>query len=437
MVRRMSLLPSVSIFRHQGYRHYWIARQLISFERQMVAVAIGWQVYDLARETRGVEESAFLLGFVGLAQFLPVLLLSLVGGQAADRYDRKLILLVSNTVRLAAIGGLLATAYLPTSTALPLIFLVAVIMGAVNAFTPAASNSLYPNLVPRDELTQAIAWNSLGFQTAAILGPAAGGFLYLGGPQTVYGTAGMITMIALINFAMAQTPKHIPKKEARGLSLIFEGLRYVRDNKIVFGAISLDLVVVFFAGVTALLPVFARDVLHVGTEGLGLLRAAPAVGAVIVATTLATRPLARRVGRWMLGAIVIYGVAMLGFAVSKLFWLSLILLAITGAADMISVFVRQSLIQLATPDAMRGRVSAVSYIFISGSNELGEFESGIAAWLLGPIGAVLLGGGMAITTAAAWAKLFPALATVDRFEDAAIEGKPPEKEATKAQPQTS
>ena len=387
----------------------------------MVAVAIGWQVYDLARETRSIEESAFLLGIVGLVQFLPVLLLSLVGGQAADRFDRKLILMISNLVRLAAIVALIAASALPTPIALPSIFAAAALMGCVNAFTPAASNALYPRLVPREELTQAIAWNSLGFQTAAILGPAFGGFLYIGGPQTVYASAAAITLIALFNFIIARTPKHEPNPQARSLAMIFEGLRYVRDNKIVLGAISLDLVVVFFGGVTALLPVFARDILHVGAEGLGFLRAAPALGAGLVAFFLATRPLTRRVGIWMLGAVAIYGAAMLGFAFSTLFWVSMVMLAITGAADMISVFVRQSLIQLATPDAMRGRVASVSFIFISGSNELGEFESGVAARFLGPVGAVLLGGTVAIITAAAWFRLFPALGRADKFEDAAIE----------------
>ena len=416
----MSLIPSLSIFRHSGYRHYWIGRQLVSGQRQMVAVAIGWQIYDLARETRSIEESAFLLGLVGLAQFLPVLLLSLVGGQAADRIDRKLILLVSNLVRLGVLGGLIASSYAPSAIAIPSIFAAATAMGCVNAFTPAASNSLYPRLVPRSDLPLAIAWNSLGYQTAAIVGPAAGGFLYVGGPQTVYGTGAVMAVIALFCFWRMQTPTHEPNKNARSLSMIIEGLRYVRDNKVVLGAISLDLVVVFFGGVTALLPVFARDILHVGPTELGWLRAAPAFGAVIVAAFFAARPLTRHVGTWMLIAIAIYGVALLGFAVSTVFWLSMAALAITGAADMVSVFVRQSLIQLATPDAMRGRVSSVSFIFISGSNELGEFESGVAARFLGPVGAVLLGGAVAIAAALSWRSLFPEMARADRFEDAAI-----------------
>ncbi len=419
MRRSMALIPSLSIFRHQGYRHFWIARVLIAGERQMAAVAIGWQVYDLARETRSVEQAAFMLGLVGLAQFIPVLLFSLIGGQAADRIDRKLILIASNIVRIGVLCGLIAASFAPTAVAIPAIFCAAAAMGAVNAFTPAAANSLYPTLVPREELPQAIAWNSLGFQTSAILGPAIGGFLYLGGPQTVYAIAAGLSLIAVVNFWIAHTPKHAPDKQARSLKMILEGLRYVRDNKIVLGAISLDLVVVFFGGVTALLPVFARDVLHVGTEGLGMMRAAPAMGAVIVAYLLARKGLSRRVGPWMLGAIAIYGLAMLGFAASKLFWLSCAMLAITGAADMISMYVRQSLIQLSTPDGMRGRVSSVSFIFIAASNELGEFESGVAARFLGPIGAVVLGGCVSIACAALWVLPFPKLAKADKFSDAA------------------
>ncbi len=390
----------------------------------MTAVAIGWQIYDLARETRSIAEAAFVLGLVGLAQFLPVLLLSLVGGQAADRYDRKQILIISNIVRIFALIGLFLTPWLSTSMAIPTIFGMAIMMGAVNAFTPAASNSLYPQLVPREELPNAIAWNSLGFQSAAILGPALGGGFYIQGPAFVYGAAILMSLIAIFTFVLAKTPKHVPVKNADGLKMVIAGLRYVRSNKIVFGAISLDLVVVLFGGATALLPVFARDILNVGAEGLGALRAAPAVGAIGVAYMLSTTPLNRRVGFWLLGAIAVYGLAMLGFALSTIFWLSFGMLAITGAADMISVYVRQSLVQLATPETMRGRVSSVSFIFISASNELGEFESGVAARFLGPVGAVILGSGIAITSACAWPKLFPMLARMDKFEDARVEETP-------------
>ncbi|MCA8889690.1 MAG: MFS transporter [Parvularculaceae bacterium] len=412
----MSFTPSLNVFRHRAYAHYWVMRQLLSGARQMQAVAIGWQVYDLARATRPVEEAAFILGMVGLAQFAPVFFLSLVGGQAADRFDRRIILIVSNIVRAMAGLGLIATVYIGAD-ALPMIFLLAVVLGGVNAFTPAASNALYPKLVPRADLPNAIAWNSLGYQSAAIAGPAIGGFLYALGGQVVYAVSTVMVLCAIIAISTAKTPKQERVDDAKGLSMVIEGLRYVRDNKIVLGAISLDLIVVFFGGATALLPVFARDILHIGAGGLGALRAAPAFGAAIIAFLLAVRPLNRKVGRWMLGAIIVYGCGTLVFAWSTAFWLSMAALAVTGAADMISVYIRQSLIQLATPDAMRGRVASVSFIFISASNELGEFESGVAARFLGPIGAVILGGSVAIITALSWTRLFPALARADRLEE--------------------
>jgi len=413
----MSFAPSLKVFRHRAYAHYWVMRQLISGARQMQAVAIGWQIYDLARATRSIEESAFILGLVGLAQFLPVLLLSLIGGQAADRLDRRMILIVSNLVRAVAGAGLIAAVFLPAASAMPAIFAIAAVLGAVNAFTPAASNSLYPRLVPRDELPSAIAWNSLGFQGAAIAGPAIGGLLYVFGADIVYGVSVAMTLAAVIAIATAKTPTHQPVKDARGVAMVLDGLRYVRDNKIVFGAISLDLVVVLFGGATALLPVFARDILAAGAGGLGLLRAAPAIGAAGIAFILAVHPISRRVGKWLLGAIFVYGAATLVFAWSGAFWLSMTALAVAGAADMISVYVRQSLIQFATPDAMRGRVSSVSFIFISASNELGEFESGVAARFLGPVGAVILGGVVAIATAGAWLRFFPLLAKADRLDE--------------------
>ena len=420
----MALTPTLSVFRYRAYAQYWVMRQLISGARQMTAVALGWQAYDLARLTRGVEESAFILGLIGLAQFLPVFLLSLVGGMAADRIDRKLILIASNLLRLGAYVGLVAVAFMPGDNGLPYMFVIAAVMGVVNAFTPAASNALYPQLVPRAMLPTAIAWNSLGYQSAAIVGPAIGGFLYLGGAQTVYSVSAAMTTVAVIAIFFAETPKHVPKQEVRGFRMMIDGLRYVRDNKTVLGAISLDLVVVFFGGATALLPVFARDILQVDAGGLGILRAAPAVGAVIVAFVFSMAPLRRRVGKWMFGAIVVYGLSMLTFGFSDLFWLSCLALSIGGAADMVSVYVRQSLIQLATPDDMRGRVSSVSFIFISASNELGEFESGVAARFLGPVGAVILGGTVALFTAGVWTRIFPQLWTADRMEETATEEAP-------------
>jgi len=385
----------------------------------MVSVAIGWQVYDLARTTRSVEESAFLLGMIGLTMFFPVLLLSLIGGQVADRYNRKTILLLANlTYTLVMIGFLIITG-LSTELALKLIFVLAGILGIVNAFNPAAASALFPTLVPNNLLSQAVAWNSLAFKLAAIIGPAICGILFIGGLQLVYGVATSLGLIALLFFFFIKEPKREAPKTNRSLTMIINGLRYVVSNKVLLGAISLDLVVVFFGGVTALLPIFARDILEVGAEGLGFLRTAPAFSAALTAFYLVLKPFSNKIGRNMLLAVFIYGLAMLGFAFSKIFWISMAMMAITGAADMISVYIRQSMIQLATPDAMRGRVSSVSYIFISASNELGEFESGVAARFLGPLGAVVLGGSVAVLAALSWSRFFPALSNADEYNDIA------------------
>lgn len=420
----MAIAPSLQVFRHRAYLQFWMMRVSVAAARQMEAVAIGWQVYDLARdpiESGGmglsINQAALMLGLVGLAQFVPVLLFSLVGGQAADRLNRKIILVISNLLRLVGTMVLLFTIALPADQALPLIFSVAILLGLVNAFTPAASNALYPQLVPRSELPTAIAFNSLGFQTAKIVGPALGGImLALGGLGLVYGVAFALILFAILAIATAQTPAHEKLNQAKGLDMVLEGIRYIGRNKTVLGAISLDLFVVFFGGVVALLPVFARDVLNVGEVGLGILVSAPAIGAVTVAFLLARRPLSRRVGPWMFWAVGVFGAATLVFGLSTLFWLSFAALIVTGAADEISVYVRASLIQLATPDEMKGRVTSVSFIFVSASNELGEFESGVAARFLGPVGAVLLGGSVAIGVALLWTRLFPELARADSFE---------------------
>lgn len=433
----MAIFPSLSVFRHQAYRNYWAMRQMMTIGRQIRAVAIGWQVYDLSRVERSVEESALMLGLVGLVQFLPVLLLSLVGGQAADRFDRKRIIAWCNVAALGANILLIVSAFLPAKAALPVIFLAAGALGGVNAFFPAAANALYPSLVPRSDLSKAIGWNSLGFQSSAIIGPAIGGFLYVFGASAVYGASAGLSLAALALILITQTPKQAPVIGADGVKMVLEGLIFVGRNKTIFGAILLDLVVVFFGGATALLPIFARDILHVGAEGLGLLRAAPAAGAAVVAFWLAAKPLSRRAGPMMLWSVGIYGAATAAFGASTAFWASMAALAISGGADMISVYVRQSLIQFATPDEMRGRVSAVSFIFISASNELGEFESGVAARFLGPVGAALLGGGVAVMAALSWTRLFPDLSRADHLgETAEIMTQAPERIAPRSASKT-
>jgi len=414
----MALPDALSVFRYRPYTQYWIMRQLVACARQMMMVAIGWQVYDLARETRSVQESALLLGVVGLVQFLPVFFLSLIGGQAADRYDRKMILVMTNVVRTICGFGLAATPFLGTSAALWMLFGMSAFIGVTNAFSPAAAGALYPNLVPRDQLRQAIAVNSIGFQGSSVLGPALGGFLYVAGPLTVYVVCIAMFVLSTVAIATAKTPKQQDMRGASSLGLIFEGLRYIAKNKVLLGAITLDLVVVLFGGATALLPIFARDILNVGAEGLGLLRAAPAAGAALVAIGLAIKPLTRRSGAWLLISIGVYGLATLVFGFSTAFWLSIVALGVTGAADMISVYVRQSIVQLTTPDNMRGRVASVGFVFISASNELGEFESGVAARFLGPVGAVALGGVVGVAMAIAWPKWFPEMSAIDRIGDA-------------------
>lgn len=413
----MLRLPSFSIFESVSYTRFWFGRVLSVLGVQIQATAIGWQVYDAARQHgQSVAESAFLLGAVGLAQFLPLLVLSLFGGQAADRYNRRNILMLCLGAKAVIAAALVVSARLPADQLIPIVFASAVGAGAVNAFLPPANSALLPMLVTREQLPQAIAWGSLGFQGSIIIGPAIGGLLYAGGAAVPYGAATLCFLAAAILLALTKVPPQAKVEDARTFSMILEGLRYVRDNKIVLGAISLDLVVVLLAGAVALLPVFARDILHAGPSELGILRSATGAGAAIVALWMAIKPIRTRVGRWMFGATMVFGLATIVFGLSTSFWLTAAALAVAGGADMISVFVRQSLIQLATPDAMRGRVAAVSFVFISASNELGDFEAGVMARILGPKLAVAFGGGFAIVASALWMRLFPALAKADSFD---------------------
>lgn len=383
----------------------------------MQLAAMFWQVYDSARDNgKTVQESAFVLGLVGLAQFLPLLFLSLVGGQAADRYDRRLILVCCVGAKATiALGLALATRGSPEFV-IPAIFVAAIGAGATNAFLPPAASALLPMLLPREALPRGIAWSSLAFQSALIVGPAVGGLLYELGPIVPYlSTFAVLIVSGLLIFGL-KIPKHEPVRDARTLQLIAEGLRFVWSNKIVLGAISLDLVVVLLAGAVALLPVFTRDILHAGAGESGVLRSAMGAGAASVALGLALKPLRRRVGMWMFAATIAFGLATIVFGRSQYLWLTAAALAVAGGVDMISVYVRQSLIQLATPDAMRGRVAAVSFVFISASNELGDFEAGLMARILGPVLAVTLGGVAAIAASLGWIQLFPELFRADGFE---------------------
>jgi MFS family permease len=408
-------------FSHRAFATYWTARVFWTLGTQMQVTAMGWQVYDAAR-ARGdsIAEGAFLLGLIGLIQFGPLLLLSLIGGQAADRFNRRMIVVAGISIKALAALALIATTIVPPDVVILLIFGVAALTGALNAFLPAASSAMVPNLIPREQLPQAISLMSVAFQAATIIGPALGGLAYGLGPSVAYGSAALLFVLGMVLVLSMQVPQQAPAGEAKTLALIVEGLRYVWTNKIVLGAISLDLGVVWFAGAMALLPVFARDILHAGAFELGVLRSSIAVGAGAVAVGLTFAPITRHVGYWMFAGSIVFALASIGFGLSTSVWLSAGFLVIAGAGDMISVYVRASLTQLATPDAMRGRVSAVSFVFISASNELGDFQSGVAARIFGPVLAVAGGGVIAIAVALGWMKLFPELTQADRFEDAQV-----------------
>jgi MFS family permease len=414
-------IPSLEVFRHRQFARFMMARWAATFAVQMQLAAMLWQVYDAAREQgQSIHEGAFVLGLVGLAQFLPLLVLSLFGGQAADRYNRKLILAVCLVVKAAIALSLVFASRMDHSIVIPAVFAAAVAAGATNAFLPPASTALLPMLLPRDELPQGIALSSLAFNASLIIGPMVGMNLYALSPMAAYGGAFALLAIAAGLAMSLKVPPQEPVKEARTLGMIADGLRYVWNNKIVLGAISLDLVVVLLAGAVALLPVFARDLLQVDEQGMGILRSAMGVGAAAVALWLAVQPLRRRVGYWMFASTIAFGLATIVFAQARDLWLAAAALAVAGGVDMISVYVRQSLIQLATPDPMRGRVAAVSFVFISASNELGDFEAGLMARIFGPVLAVTIGGVAAVAASAGWMRLFPELAKADGFEPAAL-----------------
>jgi len=398
----------LSLFRIRDFRAFLAARGLASLSSLMLTVAVGWHVYDLTH-------SAFALGMVGLAQFLPALLLSLPGGLAADRFERRAILVSGFGLQIVVAGLLLAISFSRGASA-GLIFPVVALIGVGQAFVGPASQSLLPFLVPREDFSRAVAWNSSTFQVATIAGPAVGGLLYALGPAAVYSVAAGCYACSVVLLLRVRARLHVSAAAKPGLDGLLTGLRFVFSRPPILGAISLDLFAVLFGGATALLPIYARDILHVGPWGLGLLRSAPAVGAAVVAVFLAQRPLARRAGAWMFACVALFGATTIVFGVSRSFGVSLAALAVLGAADMVSVVIRQTLVQVATPDEKRGRVSAVNSIFIGASNQLGEFESGVTAAWLGAAPAVVAGGLGTLAVVAAWALLFPALRRADRLD---------------------
>lgn len=410
-------IPSLNIFRHRLFALFWAARWFGTLAIQMQLAAMFWQIYDTARiQGHGIREGALTLGLVGLAQFLPLLALSLFGGQAADRYNRRFILILCFGMKALIALGLAVAAQYGAEVVVPAVFVAAILAGATNAFMPPAATALLPMLLPREDLPQGIAMSSLAFQSALIIGPALGGWLCVFSPFVAYVGTLALLLLSTALIVLLRPPQQQPAKDARTIRMIVEGLRFVWSNKIVLGAISLDLVVVLLAGTVALLPVFARDILHGTASESGILRSAMGVGAAAVALTLAVAPLRKRVGLWMFGATILFGLATIVFGLSRNLWLSVLALAVAGGVDMISVYVRQSLIQLATPDPMRGRVAAVSFVFISASNELGDFEAGLMARILGPVTAVTVGGAAAVVASVGWMRLFPDLANADGFE---------------------
>ena len=397
-LERLSAYPS--------FIRYWFARVIGTLANQMLMVALAWQMYDLTN-------SAWDLGLVGLLQFIPALLLTLPAGHFADRYHRGHIISIC-ILSQAAVAAVLWWGTHEDWVNRELIFALSVILGAARAFQMPAQQAIAPALVKESLLQKAVAMSTSGMQVAIIGGPALGGVIYTAGATAVYGTC---TVLLAIGFILMMFVRYARKRTHQAVSWesVLAGIGFVWHHKILLGAISLDLFAVLLGGATALLPIFARDILHTGPEGLGLLRAAPAVGALVVSLALMRWPLRRKVGYKLLGSVGIFGIGMVVFGLSTSFWLSVAALAVTGAADAISVVTRITLMQLETPDEMRGRVSAVNSIFIGASNQLGEFESGATAALMGPVASVVLGGIGTIAVALGWLRLFPALANRDEL----------------------
>jgi len=405
-----------ALLRERDYMVYLITRAFGVLGTVAQSVTMGWQVYDLSRAERGIAESALYVGLLGLATFVPLFFLALPAGVAADRYSRKALLAGCFAAEAVCAGALVWTAALGLLS-VPVLLGIAFAFGIARAFRAPAGVALGPMLVPKALLPRAIAWNSLAFQIGTISGPALAGFL-VGGWSSAHSYAVSLGLY-LVPIAGLWFVRRPTTPESRGgsrLDRVKEGLTYIWNQRVVFGAISLDLCAVLLGGATALLPVFARDILHVGPEGFGLLRSAPAAGAAAVALVLAGRPIRSRAGITMFLGVAGFGLATIVFGLSRSFWISLAALATLGGADMVSVYVRQTLIQIVTPDAMRGRVASVSFLFIGASNELGEFESGVTARLLGPVLAAVLGGVASLVVTGVWARLFPALRRVDRLE---------------------
>jgi MFS family permease len=395
-------------FRHSAFLKFWIARFFTTFAAQIVSVAVGWQIYDLTRDP-------FDLGLVGVIQFIPSLLLVLVTGVVADRFGRRLVMGLAGVLEALCALALLMLTMRGLTSSIP-VFAVLAVFGTARAFFGPASASLVANLVPPEVFSNAVAWNSSAWQTASIVGPVAGGVLYGISPEAAYATAVCLMAAASVLIFSIPKPQQRTETDKPSLETLFAGFRYIWGEKIVLGAISLDLFAVLLSGAVALLPVYARDILELGPWGLGLLRAAPGIGAIGVAIWLTGHPIRDHAGMVMLFFVGLFGAFTVVFGVSTIPWLSIFALAMLGATDMISVYIRETLIQLWTPDRVRGRVNAVNMVFVGASNELGEFRAGTMAALIGTVPAVVFGGVGAIAVAGLWAAIFPALRKVRRLD---------------------
>ncbi len=404
-------------FRIPNFRYYWTARLTATLAQSAMMLIIGWQVYNIAREDGlGVAAASARLGLIGLIQFLPLFALTPVTGWVADRIDRRQI--ARATIALQILGAaVLAYATWAETIDLFILYSVAFMLGIARAFSGPALGALAPNLVPRESLPNAIALSSISWQAGMVAGPGLGGYLYAWVPEAAYIGAASLFIVSLVCLMLiGRVPRPEVDRSRHPIRQMVDGLSYVRTNRLVLAAITLDLFAVFLAGATALLPVYARDILQVGPEGLAQLGAAPALGATLTALLFSFRPLRTDVGTKMLAAVIVFGIATIAFGFSTWMPLSLAALFVVGASDMFSVYVRQSLIQLSTPDSMRGRVGAVSQLTISASNELGEAESGFLAALVGPVAAVVAGGVGAIAVTLLWVRWFPELRRARTFE---------------------
>ena len=404
-------------FRVANFRYYWVSRLSMTLAQYAMLLIIGWQTYNIARDDgMGIAEASGQLALIGLLQFLPLFILTPFSGLAADRFDRRKLGRLTVLLQLAC-ALVLAWFSWTEEITIPILFSVAVVLGIARGFAGPALSALSPNLVPRVILPTAIALSSISWQVGMIVGPALGGVLYRTAPALPYAGAAILFAISAIALTLiGKVPQPATRKDQRPIGAIVDGLAYVVRNKMVLGAITLDLFAVFLAGATALFPVYARDILQVGEIGLSMLAAAPAAGAALTALFFSFRPLESNVGPKMLLAVAIFGVATIVFGLSTSMPLSLAMLFIVGAADMFSVYIRQSLIQLHTPDDKRGRVSSVSLLTISASNEGGDAFSGALAFVIGPVAAVVVGGVGALVTVGLWSRIFPVLRTTKTFD---------------------